>query len=212
MDFVDTFLNWEVIQRVAPMLVKGIYNTVALALTVVILGGFAGVGICLVRLYAPRPWRWFAIAFVDLFRAIPILVLLVLIYYALPFVGIRFNSFTAAALGLGLVFSSFTAEVFRAGIQAVPRGQTEAADSLGLPFRVTIWNPAASPENRDPAAHIQCRGHRQGHLVGLCGRHAGPAEAGHRCAGAHRQSVAADRRRLHVSDRAAAAGAARVDP
>jgi len=139
MDFVDTFLNWEVIQRVAPMLVKGIYNTVALALTVVILGGFAGVGICLVRLYAPRPWRWFAIAFVDLFRAIPILVLLVLIYYALPFVGIRFNSFTAAALGLGLVFSSFTAEVFRAGIQAVPRGQTEAADSLGLPFRVTIW-------------------------------------------------------------------------
>lgn len=139
MNFTDTFLNWDVITRVWPMLVKGMGNTVALALTVIILGGIAGVLICLVRLYAPRPLRWLAIAYIDLFRAIPILVLLVLIYYALPFVGIRLDSFAAAALGLGLVFSSFTAEVFRAGIQAIPRGQIEAADSLGLPFPVTIW-------------------------------------------------------------------------
>jgi polar amino acid transport system permease protein len=139
MSFVDTFLNWDVIVRVWPMLVKGIGNTVALALTTIILGGIAGVLICLVRLYGPKPARWFAIAYIDVFRAIPILVLLVLIYYALPFVGIRLDSFAAAALGLGLVFSSFTAEVFRAGIQAIPKGQIEAAEALGLPFRVTIW-------------------------------------------------------------------------
>lgn len=139
MNFVDTFLNWDVITRVWPMLWKGVGNTVALALTVIILGGIAGVGISLVRLYAARPLRWLAIAYVDLFRAIPILVLLVIIYYALPFMGIRLDSFAAAALGLGLVFSSFTAEVFRAGIQAVPKGQIEAAGALGLPFHVTIW-------------------------------------------------------------------------
>jgi polar amino acid transport system permease protein len=139
MSFVETFLNWDVILRVYPMLMKGVANTVALALTVIVLGGIVGVVICLVRLYAPRPMRWLAIAYVDLFRAIPILVLLVLIYYALPFMGIRFNSFTSAAIALGLVFSSFTAEVFRAGIQAIPDGQTEAAEALGLPFRVTIW-------------------------------------------------------------------------
>jgi polar amino acid transport system permease protein len=139
MDFTDTFLNAEVIARVWPMLVKGIGNTVALALTTIICGGIVGVLICLVRLYAPRPFNWLAIAYVDVFRAIPILVLLVIIYYALPFIGIRFNSFTAATVGLGLVFSSFTAEVFRAGIQAIPKGQIEAADALGLPFRVTIW-------------------------------------------------------------------------
>ena len=121
------------------MLIRGIGNTVALAGVTLIWGGIAGVLICLVRLYAPRPFNWLAIAWTDIFRAIPILVILVLIYYALPFMGIRFNSFTSAVLGLGLVFSAFTAEVFRAGIQAIPKGQTEAAESLGLPFRVIVW-------------------------------------------------------------------------
>ncbi len=139
LDFVDTFLNVDVMARVFPMLMRGVGNTLMLAATILIFGGIAGVLICLGRLYGPRPVRWAAIAHVDLFRAIPILVLLVLIYYALPFVGIRLNSFTSASLALGLVFSAFTAEVFRAGIQAIPKGQIEAAEALGLPFRVTIW-------------------------------------------------------------------------
>jgi polar amino acid transport system permease protein len=139
MDFVDTFLNWEVFQRTFPMLWKGVWNTIALAGVILTLGAIWGVIVCLIRLYAPKPFRVLAIIYIDLFRAIPILVLLVLVYFALPFVGIRLNSFTAAALALSLVFSSFTAEVFRAGIQAIPKGQLEAAEALGLPFRVTIW-------------------------------------------------------------------------
>ncbi|KPQ05567.1 MAG: polar amino acid transport system permease protein [Rhodobacteraceae bacterium HLUCCA12] len=138
MDFVDTFLNMAVIQRVLPMLWLGVGNTLALAFVTLSLGAVAGVLICLIRLYAPWPLRWLAIAYIDLFRAIPILVLLVLIYYALPFFGIRFGSFVAASLALGLAFSSFTAEVFRAGIQAIPRGQIEAAEALGLSFPVII--------------------------------------------------------------------------
>ncbi|WP_245729499.1 amino acid ABC transporter permease [Salinihabitans flavidus] len=118
---------------------KGIGNTVALALTIIIAGGIAGVLICLFRLYGPKWLRWLAIVYIDVFRAIPILVLLVLIYYALPFLGIRLNGFASATLALGLVFSSFTAEVFRAGIQAIPKGQTEASEALGLSFGVTIW-------------------------------------------------------------------------
>ncbi|SFH27302.1 polar amino acid transport system permease protein [Palleronia marisminoris] len=139
MNFLETFLNLDVMLRVWPMLVKGIGNTLALSFTTIIGGGILGVLICLVRLYAPKPLRWLAIAYIDVFRAIPILVLLVLVYYALPFMGIRLSSFFAAVTALGLVFSSFTAEVFRAGIQAIPKGQVEAAESLGLPFRVTIW-------------------------------------------------------------------------
>jgi polar amino acid transport system permease protein len=139
MNFVETFLNADVIVRTYPMLLRGVWNTLALAFTVITVGGAVGVTICLVRLYAPRPLRWLAIAYVDVFRAIPILVLLVLVYYALPFMGIRLSSFVSAAVALGLVFSSFTAEVFRAGIQAIPKGQMEAAVSLGLPFRVIIW-------------------------------------------------------------------------
>ncbi len=139
MNFIDTFLNIDVIMRVFPMLVRGIGNTVALATSIIIGGGIVGVLICLVRLYAPKPFRWLAIAYVDVFRAIPILVLLILIYYALPFMGIRLNAFMSATTALGLVFSSFTAEVFRSGIQAIPKGQTEAAEALGLPFWVTVW-------------------------------------------------------------------------
>jgi len=139
MNFVETFLNADVIVRTYPMLLRGVWNTIALALTVITVGGVVGVIICLIRLYAPKPLRWLAIAYVDVFRAIPILVLLVLVYYALPFMGIRLSSFVSAAVALGLVFSSFTAEVFRAGIQAIPKGQMEAAEALGLPFRVTIW-------------------------------------------------------------------------
>lgn len=139
MSFTDTFLNFDVMIRVWPMLWKGVWNTLALAFTTITFGGLLGVAICLVRLYAPRPIRWLAIAYIDIFRALPILVLLVLVYYALPFMGIRLSSFFAAVTALSLVFSAFTAEVFRAGIEAIPPGQTEAAESLGLPFRVTIW-------------------------------------------------------------------------
>ena len=139
MGFVDTFLNLDVILRVLPMLWRGVGNTIGLALAVLFFGGIAGVLMCLVRLYAPLPFRILAIAFIDIFRAIPILVLLILIYYALPFAGIVFSPFVSATLALALVFAAFTAEVFRAGIQAIPQGQVEAAQALGLPFRVVIW-------------------------------------------------------------------------
>ncbi|MAS14405.1 MAG: ABC transporter permease [Nitratireductor sp.] len=137
--FVDTFLNAEVFFRIFPMLLKGVWNTILLALTTITLGGLAGVLICLARLYGPRPLRLLAVLHVDVFRALPILVVLVLIYYALPFVGIRLNAFTSATLALGLVFSAFTAEVFRAGIQSIPEGQTEAAKALGMPFWAIIY-------------------------------------------------------------------------
>lgn len=139
MGFVDTFLNYDVIMRTLPMLWRGVGNTLALAGVTLTLGAVLGIVLCLVRLYAPLPFRILAIAVIDLFRAIPILVLLVLIHFALPFGGIVFSAFTSASVALTLVFSAFTAEVFRAGIQAIPSGQIEAARALGLPFPVIIW-------------------------------------------------------------------------
>jgi polar amino acid transport system permease protein len=60
------------------------------------------------------------------------------VYYALPFVGVRFSSFTAAALSLTLVGCAYTAEIFRAGIEAIPRGQFDAASAIGLTFFDTL--------------------------------------------------------------------------
>lgn len=134
MELINTFFNWEILVRSFPMLLRGVSNTLLLGSASIVIGGVTGLLVCLMRLYAPRPARLLAIAYIDVLRAMPILVLLILIYYALPFVGIRFSSFTSATLALSLVLSAFTAEVCRAGIENVPKGQFEAAAALGLSF------------------------------------------------------------------------------
>ena len=139
MGLLDTFFNVEVMLRTLPMLGRGLVNTLYLSVTAIVFGIALGVTWCLSRLYGPKLVRWIAIFLIDAFRALPILVLLVVIYYALPFVGIRLSSFTSASLALTLVLAAFTAEVFRAGIESLPAGQFEAARALGLPFRITLW-------------------------------------------------------------------------
>jgi polar amino acid transport system permease protein len=136
---VDTFFNYDVMVRALPMLWRGLINTAMLTVASIAIGTAAGVLICIARLYAPKPLRYLAIGFIDVFRALPILVVLIVIYYALPFVGIRFNSFTSATIALSIVLAAFTAEVLRAGIKAIPDGQFEAAKALGIPFPITLY-------------------------------------------------------------------------
>ncbi|MGN6534837.1 MAG: ABC transporter permease subunit, partial [Mesorhizobium sp.] len=138
MELIDTFFNWPVLVRAFPILLRGLANTLLLGCASIVIGSIAGLLVCLARLYGPRPLRTVAILYVDIFRALPILVVLILIYYALPFVGIRLSSFMSAALALSLVLAAFTAEVCRAGIENIPKGQFEAAAALGLPFWVAM--------------------------------------------------------------------------
>jgi polar amino acid transport system permease protein len=133
------FFNLEVMAQTLPMLLRGLVNTVKLTVTAVVCGGVAGIVLCLARLYAPLPLRLLAIGFIDIFRALPMLVVLIVIYYALPFVGLRFSAFTSASLALSMILAAYTAEVFRAGVEAIPKGQFEAAAALGLPFPVVLW-------------------------------------------------------------------------
>jgi polar amino acid transport system permease protein len=136
---IDTFLNAEVMWRAAPMLLRGLVNTFYLAITAIVIGSAAGVLVCIARLYGPKPLRLLATGFIDIFRALPVLVVLIVIYYALPFVGIRLSAFTSATLAFSIVLAAFTAEVLRAGIMAIPPGQFEAARALGIPFPVTLF-------------------------------------------------------------------------
>jgi polar amino acid transport system permease protein len=135
---IDTFFNTDVMLRVLPMLLRGLVNTFYLAVAAIAIGTTAGILICIARLYGPKPVRILAVGFIDIFRALPILVVLIVIYYALPFVRIRLDSFTSATIALSIVLAAFTAEVFRAGIKSIPVGQFEAARALGLPFYVTL--------------------------------------------------------------------------
>ena len=134
MEIFDIFFNLDVMRRSFPILMRGLVNTLLLGSAATVFGGILGVLICLVRLYGPKPIRHLAILFTDVMRAIPVLVVLFLVYYALPFAGIVFSAFVAATIALSLVLAAYTAEVVRAGIEAVPKGQFEASQALGLSF------------------------------------------------------------------------------
>lgn len=138
MTAIDIFFNMDVMTRAFPILLMGLTNTLLLGATAILFGTALGIAVALVRLYAPRPLALLAILYTDLMRALPVLVVLILIYYALPFAGIVLSSFVAAAVALSMVFAAYAAEVMRAGIQAVPKGQFEAASSLGLGFWLTM--------------------------------------------------------------------------
>jgi polar amino acid transport system permease protein len=125
--------------RSFPILIRGLGNTILLGIAAIVFGAVAGLLICLMRLYAPKPLRRLATAYIDIFRALPILVVLILIYYALPFVGIRFSSMVSATLAFVFIMSAYSAEVFRSGIESIPKGQFEAAQALGLTFLQTLY-------------------------------------------------------------------------
>jgi polar amino acid transport system permease protein len=138
MTLIDTFFNVDVFVDAFPALLRGVINTLLLGVLAICLGIPMGMFISLLRLYAPRPVRWLTIGFIDIFRAVPLLVVLILIYYALPFVGIRLSAWVSATLAFTLVMSAYSAEVFRSGIESIPRGQFEAAHALGLSFITTL--------------------------------------------------------------------------
>lgn len=138
MELINTFFNWEILVESFPILLRGLGNTIFLGCAAIAFGCAGGLVLCLMRLYGPRSLKYTAVFYIDIFRALPILVILILIYYALPLAGIRFTSFTSATIALSMVLAAFTAEVCRAGIENIPRGQFEAASALGLPFWVTM--------------------------------------------------------------------------
>jgi polar amino acid transport system permease protein len=139
MSFVDTFLNSDVMISAFPQLLRGLWMTIALGVVSILIGVTGGLIVSLIRLYAPKPLQLLMIAYIDIMRAMPMLVVLILIYYALPFVGISFSAWWSAILGFSIVLAAYSAEVFRSGIESVPRGQFEAAAALGIPFLITLY-------------------------------------------------------------------------
>lgn len=132
MDIFDTFLNADVMWRTLPMLMKGLWITLQLGAASIIAGLALGLALAMARLYGASPLRFVTGLYIDIFRSIPLLVLLIIVYYALPFLGLRLSPFASAMSALTLVSGAYTAEIFRAGIEAIPKGQFEASDALGL--------------------------------------------------------------------------------
>jgi polar amino acid transport system permease protein len=129
---VDGFFNPAIMRAALPLLLQGLGTTLLLCLAAVPAGLAAGLAVALLGTARSRLVRWPLVAYVDFFRAFPPLVLLIFIYFGLPFAGWEIPPFAAAVLAFALNSSSYYGEILRAGVESVPRGQWEAARSTGL--------------------------------------------------------------------------------
>ncbi|MDX3800714.1 amino acid ABC transporter permease [Streptomyces sp. AK04-3B] len=140
----NQFAQWDIAKEMFPdVITLALKNTVLYTVSGFLLGLVLGLVIALMRLSSVGPYRWVAGVYIEIFRGLPALLIFVFIGVAVPlaFPGTEIvgGTYGKAALALGLVGAAYMAETFRAGIQAVPKGQMEAARSLGFsPARAMI--------------------------------------------------------------------------
>jgi len=124
--------GWQVLVERGPILVRAAAMTVLLACLSMPLAIGLGILIALGRLYGPTALGWLLAIYVEIIRGTPLLLQLYVIFYLLPQIGLSLMPIHAAVLGLALNYSAYEAEIYRAGILAIPRGQMEAALALGM--------------------------------------------------------------------------------
>jgi glutamate transport system permease protein len=126
--------KWEIFQykAVQEVLLSGLLNTLRAAAVAAVLALALGALLATARISDHATVRVPAVLLVEFFRAVPLVILIFFFYYATPQLGLRLSAFWAVVLGLMLYNGSVLAEIFRAGLLAVPRGQREAAFALGM--------------------------------------------------------------------------------
>jgi polar amino acid transport system permease protein len=138
--FLDVFFNGRVMVKYLPDILAGTWLTIELAALIVASGLVSGLLLALIRSLGVRPLNWLIVFVVDLFRSLPPLVIIVLLYFGLPSAGLSPSAFVSTWLSLMLVLMAFAEEIFWAGIVSIPKGQWEAARSTGLGFGQTLMN------------------------------------------------------------------------
>lgn len=124
--------NAEVAVRNIGPLLAGLWITIQLTTVVIVLSLVLALLVALAGRSRNRPLRWLVTVYLEVIRGTPLLLQLIYIYYVLPEFGIRLNAFTAGVIGLTLNYSAYLSEVYRSGIQAIGRGQHDAAAALGM--------------------------------------------------------------------------------
>ena len=122
-----------------PFMLEGIWVTLKFVFFAIILGSILGTILALFKIGSVRWLRWFADAYTSIFRGTPLILQLMIIYYSIPqLTGYDISPFLSAILAFGLNSSAYISEIIRAGIQAVDKGQMEAAQALGVPYRAMM--------------------------------------------------------------------------
>jgi polar amino acid transport system permease protein len=138
--FLEAFFNPAMMSRYLPDILQGALVTIQIAGLVIVSGLFLGLALALLRSFGFRPVNLLIIFVVDLFRALPPLVIIVFIYFGLPAHGVKNWGFISTWLSLTFVLMAFSEEIFWAGITSIPKGQWEAARSTGLSYGQALMN------------------------------------------------------------------------
>jgi len=142
-------MNFSFLPKYWPYFMLGARNTLLIAVFTVLFGVVVGVCIALLRLSKNKILRFLASAYIEFIRGTPLLVQIFIVYYGLDkiitfpkfiFLGIQMARFIPGVIALSINSGAYVAEIVRAGIQAVDRGQTEAARSLGMPQFMCMWH------------------------------------------------------------------------
>jgi polar amino acid transport system permease protein len=133
-------MNTDVLIQALPYLAKGAVQTVWMAALGIGIGTLLGLVLGFLAVSRFAPLRWLIDAYVFLVRGIPVLVLMFITYYTFPAAGMRVTPYVAVTVALVIYAGAFYTDVVRGALQAVPRGQTEAAKSLGLSRAVIVFD------------------------------------------------------------------------
>jgi polar amino acid transport system permease protein len=121
-----------------PILLNGVALTIIVTLGSLLLSTLLGLVWAMMRVSGVAALAWLSAAFINLIRGIPIIVLLFYLYFVMPDLGVSMTALQAAIIGLGVAYSAYQAENFRAGIEAIDKGQIEAAHSIGMGWWLTM--------------------------------------------------------------------------
>lgn len=134
------FLDWGSVTGFYGQLIKGAWLTLSISVSAFVLAIVIGAIVCAARMSKIAILRWMAVAYVEVLRNTPVLLQIFIVFYGFPSLGFRVSAVTAGLLGLGLNVGAYLAEIFRAGVAAVPKGQREAALALALsPLQILLW-------------------------------------------------------------------------
>ncbi len=131
-------MDWNVIALAVPELFVGLWATITICALAIVFGAILGVVVGLFSLSNVAPLRWAAKIYVDFIRATPLLIQLLLIYFALPAIDIRLSEFWAGVTALSINAAGFIAESVRGAVGSIDRGQSEAAKSIGMTHWETL--------------------------------------------------------------------------
>lgn len=143
-----SFFNFEAAKVLFPEIITvALKNTIIYTVCAFIAGALLGLLLALMKMSSVAIWRWIATAYIEFFRGVPALLVFAAVGVGVPLAfQIRFDLIASVTIALGLVSAAYVAETLRAGLQAVPAGQMEAARSLGMPHwraMLTIIIPQA---------------------------------------------------------------------